>query len=153
MLTAINPTSSSIDLSWNPGGTELDWEYVVQPQGTGVPTGSGNAIDTNMFTESGLQVNTAYEVYVRSFCDVTEQSPWVGPVNFRTLCETVTDFSQNFDSVTTPAMPDCWSKVLSDGVSTFASVGSDTSNFTAPYSIELYNSNSLSKSISIFPSP
>lgn len=143
LLTAINPTSSSIDLSWTPGGTELDWEYVVQPQGTGVPTGSGNAIDTNMFTESGLQVNTAYEVYVRSFCDVTEQSPWVGPVNFRTLCETVTDFTQNFDSVTTPAMPDCWSKVSATG-SSYTQTGSPNSG---PNTLYLYSSSGTSLAV------
>ncbi|CAM3864962.1 T9SS type A sorting domain-containing protein [Flavobacterium cucumis] len=143
LLTAINPTSSSIDLSWTPGGTELDWEYVVQPQGTGVPTGSGNAIDTNMFTESGLQVNTAYEVYVRSFCDVTEQSPWVGPVNFRTLCETVTDFTQNFDTVTTPAMPDCWSKVSATG-SSYTQTGSPNSG---PNTLYLYSSSGTSLAV------
>lgn len=60
-----------------------------------------------------------------------------------TTCDELGDFVENFDGLsTTGLIPDCWSRVLSDGVSTFASVGSDTDNFTAPYSIELYNSNS-----------
>lgn len=60
-----------------------------------------------------------------------------------TTCDEVGDFVENFDGLAaTGLIPGCWSRVLSDGVSTFASVGSDTDNFTAPYSIELYNSNS-----------
>lgn len=119
LLTATNVTDSSVDLSWTPGATELDWEYVVQPQGTGVPTGSGNAIDTNMFTETGLLANTAYEVYVRSFCDVTEQSTWVGPINFSTLCNPITSLphAESFDSATNPS---CWSTALISGVTNWA---------------------------------
>ena len=117
-LTASNVSDISIDLSWVAGGTELDWQYLIQPQGTGTPTGSEPGIvdvTSSNETDSTLSPNTAYEVYVRSFCSVSEQSPWVGPVNFTTQCATVTDFIQNFDGVTATAMPACWAKVGTTG--------------------------------------
>ncbi|NHM03821.1 T9SS type A sorting domain-containing protein [Flavobacterium celericrescens] len=117
-LTASNVSDTSIDLSWVAGGTELDWQYLIQPQGTGTPTGSESGIvdvTSSNETDSTLSPNTAYEVYVRSFCSVSEQSPWVGPVNFTTQCATVTDFVQNFDGVTATAMPACWAKVGTTG--------------------------------------
>lgn len=64
-----------------------------------------------------------------------------------TTCDEVGDFSENFDGLAaTGLIPDCWSRVLSDGVSTYASVGTSTTNFSAPYSISLYNSSSPSTS-------
>lgn len=64
-----------------------------------------------------------------------------------TTCDEVGDFSENFDGLTaTNLIPDCWSRVLSDGVSTYASVGTSGTNFSAPYSISLYNSSSPSTS-------
>ena len=64
-----------------------------------------------------------------------------------TTCDELGDFSENFDGLTaTGLIPDCWSRVLSDGVSTYASVGTSGTNFSAPYSISLYNSSSPSTS-------
>ena len=64
-----------------------------------------------------------------------------------TTCDELGDFSENFDGLTaTNLIPDCWSRVLSDGVSTYASVGTSGTNFSAPYSISLYNSSSPSTS-------
>lgn len=60
-----------------------------------------------------------------------------------TTCDEIGDFSENFDALTgTGQIPSCWSKVISNGASTYASVGTSTTNNSAPYSIELYNSNS-----------
>jgi len=108
-LLAQNATVNSVDLSWNdPSGVQFDFEYVVQPQGTGLPTGNGTAWSDVMVTEGGLTANTAYEVYVRADCGGGSYSTWTGPVNFRTPCDAITTFpfveTFNTDSSTVS----CW---------------------------------------------
>jgi hypothetical protein len=92
-LATANITATSVDLSWiDPSGTQFDFEYVIQAQGTGVPAGAGIAIGATLVTDSSLASNTAYEVYVRADCGGGSFSSWVGPVNFSTsinvLCGT-----------------------------------------------------------------
>ncbi len=64
-----NITDISADITWTAGGTETNWEVVVQAAGTGQPTGSGTPTTTNNpYSVSGLTAITDYEVYVRSDC-------------------------------------------------------------------------------------
>ena len=90
-LTVTNVTGTSADISWNAGGPEVSWEYVVQPAGTGQPTGSGTVVSTPSVNETNLAFATNYEVWVRSDCGVDGFSSWVGPVEFTTIIQT------NFD--------------------------------------------------------
>ncbi len=83
-LTLANLTDTSVDLSWT-AGSSTSWEIVVQPAGTGVPTGSGTAITTNPYTVTGLTPTTDYEIYLRADCGADGFSIWVGPINFRTF--------------------------------------------------------------------
>ena len=84
-LTAANITFSSADVSWTAGGTETDYEYVVQVAGTGEPTAAGTAVaGATSVSLSALTDNTDYEVYVRSACAGGEFSSWTGPLNFTT---------------------------------------------------------------------
>ena len=84
-ITVSNITDLSADVTWTPGGTETNWEVVVQAAGTGAPTGSGTATTANNpYIVTGLTAITDYEVYVRSDCS-GEFSSWVGPINFRTF--------------------------------------------------------------------
>src|SRR5574343_44248 len=130
-LAVAGITDSSVDLSWIAGGTELDWQYLIQPQGTGTPTGSEPGIvdvTSSNETDSTLSPNTAYEVYVRAFCSVSEQSPWVGPVNFRTACTALTvPFSEGFNS--TSSTEACW---------TVLNVNSDTEAWDMNYTTNPY---------------
>ena len=93
-IIASNITSSSVDLSWTDGsgGLQLNYQYVIQAPGTGVPTGAGTQVNNvsvigQSFDVNGnaLTENTSYEVYVRADCGA-DFSTWIGPVNFRTLC-------------------------------------------------------------------
>lgn len=60
-----------------------------------------------------------------------------------TVCDGFGDFTENLDALTgTGQIPSCWSKILSNGVTAFATVGTSGTNNSAPYSIELYNSGS-----------
>ena len=109
-LTVYNITDTTIDIDWTENGSAFDWEYVVQPAGTGTPTGSGVAIDAQPWEGaiSGLTSNTAYEVYIRSFCSVTSQSTWFGPVAFSTLCA---PYSSPFlETFATNSLPSCWTQ-------------------------------------------
>ncbi|WP_299271979.1 gliding motility-associated C-terminal domain-containing protein [uncultured Psychroserpens sp.] len=80
-----NVTDTSADVSWTAGGSETSWEVVIQPQGTGVPSGAGTATTNNPYTATPLNPSTAYEVWVRSDCGVDGLSSWVGPIDFTTL--------------------------------------------------------------------
>ena len=136
----INPSSLSVNsistnsvnflFNGNPDGSQLDFAYVVQPQGTGAPTtypagtledGTNTVNDFNfVIPVTGLLPATNYEIYVAANCNGT----WVGPLNFVTACTAVTDFSQGFETTTGALFPTCWSKVGPDGLAnTQASTG------------------------------
>ncbi|WP_187658405.1 GEVED domain-containing protein, partial [Flavobacterium macrobrachii] len=75
------------------------------PDGATIPTGNVTSATVNL---TSLTSNTLYYFWVRSNCS-TEQTAWAG-TNFRTNCVTVgVPYSQNFESVTVPALPDCTS--------------------------------------------
>jgi hypothetical protein len=84
-------TTTSATFSWNQGFQEMQWEVVVQPKGTGIPITNGMLISPTLvstggvnvcsYTITGLAPLAQYEFWVRSYCDATHQSIWVGPVN------------------------------------------------------------------------
>lgn len=97
-LTATGITTSTAVLSWTAGDAETQWQIVVQPAGTGIPTGSGVTIDSNTYSPS-LNHSTQYEYYVRAYCSETLQSPWAGPIAFTTQCGQFTvPFFENFNT-------------------------------------------------------
>uniref|UniRef100_UPI00261360E4 choice-of-anchor L domain-containing protein n=1 Tax=uncultured Lacinutrix sp. TaxID=574032 RepID=UPI00261360E4 len=113
-LTFVSATATTADLSWTAGGSETAWEIVVQPAGTGAPTGAGTAITNNPYTATGLTPVTDYEAYVRANCG-TEFSIWLGPVNFTTECAPYTpDYIENFTTI--PAA--CWDEADSGDATT-----------------------------------
>ena len=81
-LAVANITETGVEVSWTSGGS--DWEVVIQPDGTGTPTGAGIATTSNPYTVNNLSAGTDYEVYVRNNCG-SDFSAWVGPVSFTTL--------------------------------------------------------------------
>ena len=83
-LTASIVTASSVDVSWTVNNEETQWEYIIQPQGTGTPTTAGTAITTNPFTITGTDSGTDYEIYIRAICNATDVSTWTGPLNITT---------------------------------------------------------------------
>ncbi|MGJ8684145.1 MAG: choice-of-anchor J domain-containing protein [Nonlabens sp.] len=114
-------TATTADFSWNAGGTETAWEYVIQAAGTGVPTAAGTAATATNVMESGLTAVTAYEVYVRADCGMSNFSDWVGPLNFTTLCDVI---PAPYGNATTPGNDfttfpgTCWEEGNSTDVAT-----------------------------------
>ncbi|MAH20452.1 MAG: hypothetical protein CMB96_03285 [Flavobacteriaceae bacterium] len=88
-LTAtLNALGTSVSLSWNANNGETQWEYVLQPQGTGIPTTAGTPITTNPLTISDLDWSTDYEVYLRADCGEGDFSTWTSPAVFSTPVQT-----------------------------------------------------------------
>ena len=105
-LSATATSSTEATASWTAGDSETAWQYVVQPSGTGEPTGAGTATTTNPISLSGLMSNTAYEIWLRADCG-GDLSSWVS-TDFTTLCDVFTaPYSQDFEN--TGAIPNCWS--------------------------------------------
>ncbi len=140
--TETNITTTSADLGWTENGTATSWN--IEYGATGFTQGSGTtiAVTSNPYTLSGLTASTDYDWYVQSDCG-GDQSNWTGPSTFATACAPFTaPFSENFDGVTTPDLPSCWSK-KEVASSTYAYVETSTlySN-SAPNNARMYNSSS-----------
>jgi hypothetical protein len=125
-IIASNITSNSVDLSWTDGsgGLQFDYEYAIQAPGTGVPASAGAQVGDVTIAGEGFDINgdplaanTLYEVYVRSDCGGGDFSPWVGPITFRTLCESIITFpfTETFENASTSR--DCWSNIQEVGTS------------------------------------
>lgn len=109
-----NITSSSVEVFWNPIGTETAWKYVyglstVTDPNTLTPV---NSVNNNPYIElTGLESNTSYKLWVRSDCGNGALGNWSAPQSFTTQCGTVTTFTENFDSSLTGStnpLPSCW---------------------------------------------
>jgi len=113
-LSASAITNSGADLGWVVGGVETEWEvqYGLNNFALGTGTFLSN-LTVNSTPVSGLMANTLYQFYVRSVCSGSVYSSWSGPFTFKTLCDDVTEYFENFDSYATGSanpLPDCWSK-------------------------------------------
>lgn len=113
-MTATNITPTSATLGWTAGNTETQWQIVVQAPLSGIPTGSGITVNTTPTYNATLLENTAYEFYVRAICSSTENSEWVGPFPFRTICNALpTPFIETFDS--NSQTETCWTIYNNNG--------------------------------------
>ena len=134
--------------TWNIAiGTSSDTDPSVLPVFTSTTQGAYNA--------TNLEANTNYKVWVRSVCGVNNGS-WIGPIAFQTNCNAVTTFSENFDTLTVPNLPNCWSKIIrGTTVSTSAVVATSTlaNTQSAPNAARLFNSNSTGTYDIILVSP
>ena len=82
LTSAVN--GANFDLNWTIGCAETAWEVVVQPSGTGIPTGSGVSVTSRPYAvaSSSLPVGSQ-EYYVRAICGgANGNSTWTGPFVF-----------------------------------------------------------------------
>ena len=154
-LVSASVTWNGASVSWDAPATPpaLGYEYFVSTTNT-TPTAAGTATTNPYALLTGLLSNTPYYIFVRSVCGSSDFSPWSASISFTTACAPVTSFNENFDGVTTPALPSCWGKILSGAtLSTFASVGTSTTNASAPNGVSLYNSSSTATDNIMLVSP
>lgn len=125
-----NATSTSVDVSWTPGfGGQSSWsiEYGL----SGFTQGTGTLLSglSNPTTISSLDPATLYEFYLQANCDVDDDSLWVGPFTFRTLCDPPFITDSTGDTICGQGTATL-SAVASDGeVQWFASESSNVSLF------------------------
>ena len=155
-----NITSSSVQLDWTAPSTGTPTGYDVYynisnvpPTGTTTPTVTG--ITGTTTTLNGLTPSTKYYFYIRTVCGISGTSAWTDKDSFTTACVPVTALNENFDGVTIPALPVCWSKILRGGtLSTSATVLTTAANANSvPNAVSLYNSGSTATDDIMLVSP
>ncbi len=109
----LNITTTSAWLFWTAGDSETQWQVVIQDEGTGIPTGDGVLVSSNFpYMATDLTPGRRYEFYVRAYCDTEDQSEWIGPVAFTTLCTSYdTPFYESFNDDDADTQKFCWSIV------------------------------------------
>lgn len=108
--SSLNIKTDSAWLTWTKGDEETQWQVAIQDRGTGVPTGDGVIVDTNFpYAATGLEPGTRYEYYVRAHCADDDQSEWVGPAYFTTLCTSYdAPFYESFNELDPDTQKFCW---------------------------------------------
>ncbi|RBP32711.1 putative secreted protein (Por secretion system target) [Oceanihabitans sediminis] len=108
-LTATNITTTSADLDWTIGDAETSWN--IEYGELGFTQGTGTIVSetsTKPYSLTGLNPSATYEFYVQAFCGAGEQSAWIGPYSFATLCDAfTTPLTESFENGGT--IPNCWS--------------------------------------------
>ncbi|MCP1994603.1 choice-of-anchor J domain-containing protein [Flavobacterium sp. HSC-61S13] len=142
-ITISKLKKDEVTIQWTDNTYSL-WEYFVLPMGSGIPPiGSGllsklttvNVLKTTNGGGVNLIPNTWYEFYVRSKCSNSsgDHSFWVGPIRFKTPCDTgVLPFWEGFNS--TSKTLDCWS-IIDNNKDAIATTGP---NIFYPYNFGTY---------------
>ena len=96
-----NVSSTGVDVTWNTGGTEPEWDVMISDSTT-----MNNYISTDTtYSITGLTASTMYDVYVRAICAPGDTSAWTGPVSFMTAPSLPAGVSCN-TGVSTPIWSD-----------------------------------------------
>ena len=112
-LAVLSTTNNSAQVAWIENGSATDWEIQYGTPGFEIGTGTIVSATTNPYELTGLSSDTNYSFYVRAQCSASSFSPWIGPIAFKTLCDPVIAYQQNFEGYatgTTSAMPICWAR-------------------------------------------
>lgn len=117
-LSASNVTTTSATLSWAAAATATSGYSVRYKATSDAATVSTWATPTTVASGtslaiSGLTPNTSYEFQVMSNCGTNGNSAFSSSTTFTTLCNPVTSLplTESFESVTTPALPSCWTVI------------------------------------------
>lgn len=106
-LAVTNVTANTADFAWGKGNQEDEWEVVILPFGSQVPT-SGTVVNTLTYPITQLLPATQYSAYVRGICDTNLKSDWTGPFVFTTACTEIFNvpFIETFN--TGSVSENCW---------------------------------------------
>lgn len=112
-INSVTATSATVTFTC----TSCTGSFIVEYGPTGFTPGSGATASggtvvtggTTTINLSGLSPVTTYQVYVRNNCSGSDYSLNSSSVSFTTLCGALNvPYSQNFDAVTVPAVPVCF---------------------------------------------
>ncbi|MCQ2282244.1 MAG: fibronectin type III domain-containing protein [Bacteroidales bacterium] len=132
-VTVASTTANTVTLNWVPGMSEYTWtvEYKMASDTTWNVAVASTTAQTATIT--GLYANTMYNFRVGSLCLVSTEVPY-SYISARTACSTMSRSSlpltENFDTYSTGAMPNCWVRTLTgtSGSGTFPSCYNYSSN-------------------------
>ena len=148
-VTLINvPTigTNTATIEWTSNGSELLWDVAFGPLANTDPNmATIQQVNSPTATISGLIDNTKYNVWVRSVCANNDNGAWIGPIMFVTACLPTVAFNENFDSVITPDLPNCWTKILRGStISQWAGIQTTAYPLvnSLPNTLQMYNDNS-----------
>ena len=108
-LTATSLTQTSASLGWTSNSSATQWQILVLPLGSPVPTATTTGFisaPTNPFLVVGLSPGTQYTYYVRGICSPTDSSLWSSGLNFSTLISNDTCANAIFAPVNTTSTCD-----------------------------------------------
>jgi hypothetical protein len=140
-LTATALTSTTAQLGWTAGGATA-WEVQYGPVNFQLGTGTTvSSIAANPYSLTGLSGNTTYEYYVRGVCAGPVNSAWAGPFRFKTTCDPVISFSENFGATVTYSgsntpLPACWDR-SNNGTTNRVNLATITPFTVPPYNNKL----------------
>ncbi|MCY1661262.1 fibronectin type III domain-containing protein [Chryseobacterium sp. SL1] len=145
-LTSGSITASGATVSWPAPATAPANGYDIYysttntaPTGTTTPSATV-AAGVTTYNISGLTSNTTYYVWVRSNCGSGSTSSWAGSLNFTTACTaTNIPYTQDFESVTTPALPSCTSLENAGTGNNWTTSSPAANGFTTKALTYLYN--------------
>lgn len=143
-FTASNVTANGFQLNWtSENGTALPYaatiEVATNTTFTNMVTGSPFTVTAPATTLSvtGLTANTQY--YFRGKNVSTCESVYSSVGNTFTSCLPVTDFSENFDGVSSTQLPNCWTKILASAVSSQPTINvTGTDSASQPNNVSFY---------------
>lgn len=75
---------------------------------------TSNTESNTNFTITNLSNSSTYYLYVKTNCSATESGPYSEVAIFNTLCDVITNYTQNFNTTLPDTLPHCWS-VISSG--------------------------------------
>ena len=135
-LVSSNVTTATATLSWTASTSSPSNGYDIYYSATNTAPLAGTTPTVNNHTLSSITLGelssaTTYYWWVRSDCGV-ETSTWAFGGSFTTLCDLVTTFSQNWDSVVANTLPVCFNKVGTLGT-VYAQAGSSSSGANTLY--------------------
>lgn len=100
-------TANTVTVEWTENGPAIEWKLVYGVQNFD-PLTEGTtiiAITDQTIEFTGLTAITNYDVYIQSICSNGDESVLVGPFQFVTECDIVTDLDEGFE---TSVPPICW---------------------------------------------
>ena len=106
-----NYTSEGALIDWTPAGDENSWEVVAVASGADVNTGTPETATDHPFMLSGLNANTAYDIYVRASCSNGE-SEWSVKRSFTTNPNCTVARNVTVSQVTTNSALVTWDNAL-----------------------------------------
>ncbi len=71
---------SSVNLTWSAAAGTGSWQIQYGPAGFAVGSGTQVVSTSTQATVNGLNSSNNYEFYIRTVCDATTFSGWVGPI-------------------------------------------------------------------------